>query len=173
MPNFSSREEAIEFYRSEEKSLSGMPDYLIGCLIDFSKKYDNYDEYLVIENKVQQGKPLSKKEQKKYGHLTFDKIHVTHKKNAVINDHITTQEAGEFEDITTKEGFEKVNKYGLTYAEKQEPNDTVKFQFKDKKTGDFIMAEKSIEEINKNPESAFDPSQWDIKHTVIEKKIEE
>lgn len=173
MPNFSSKEEAIEFYRQEEPSLHGMPDYLIGCLIDFSKKYDNYDEYLVVENKVQNNKTLTKKEQKKYGHLKFDKVHVTHPKNAVINDHITTHKAGEFEDIGTKEGFEKVNKYGLTYSEKQEPNKTVKFQFKDKKTGDFVMAERSIEDINQNPESVHDPSAWDIKHTIVNKKLEE
>ena len=174
MPNFSSKEEAIEFYRQEEPSLNGMPDYLIECLINFSKKYDNYDEYLAVERKVQNNKPLTKKEQKKYGHLKFEKVHVTHPQNAVIRDHVTTQKAGEFDDIGTKEGFEKHNKYNLNYNEPEEPLDTVKFQFKDEKTGDTVIVEKSIEEIRNNPETAYESGTWDVKHSSTkEKKLEE
>ena len=129
MPNFSSKEEAIEFYRQEEPSLNGMPDYLIECLINFSKKYDNYDEYLAVERKVQNNKPLTKKEQKKYN---------------------------------------------LNYNEPEEPLDTVKFQFKDEKTGDTVLVEKSIEEIRNNPETAYESGTWDVKHSSTkEKKLEE
>jgi hypothetical protein len=175
MPTFTSKEEAIEFYRHEEPSLRDMPDYLIGCILDFSRKYDNYDEYVAVEHKMQTGKPLTKKEQKKYGHLKFEKVHLDHPKGTILHDHITVQEAGTFDDIGTKEGFEKYNKYGLTYNEPQEAPDTVKFKFQDKATGDSVIVEKSIDELNSNPEMAYNPETWDIKHTKGEdkKKLEE
>lgn len=172
MPTFTTKEEAIEYYRQEEPALNDMPDYLIGCILDFSRKYDNYDEYIAVEHKVQNNKPLTKKEQKKYGHLKFEKVHASHAKNAIINDHITTQEAGDFIDIGTKEGFEKHNKYNLTYMEPQKPPENVKFQFKDKKTGDSVIVEKSIKELNDHPETAYKSDTWDIKHTEG-KKLEE
>mgnify|MGYP003641448463 CR=1 FL=1 len=172
MPNFTCKEEAIAFYREEEPSLSGMPDYLIGVLIDFSKKYDNYDEYLSVEAKVQSGKTLTKKEQKKYGHLTFDKVHVTHPKNAVIHEHITTQDEGTFDNLGTKEGFDKYNKFGLNYSELEEPLENIKFQFKDESTGDTVIVEKPIKDIREDPANIYNGETWDVKHTET-KKLEE
>jgi hypothetical protein len=175
MPTFTDKQEAIDYYKAEEPSLKGMPDYIVGCLIDFSRKYDDYDEYLTVEQKVQNGglKSLTKKEAKKYGHLSFEKVHVTHPKNAIIHDHIKTEEAGEFDDLGTKEGFEKYNKYGLTYNEKQEPLKSVKFQFKDEITGEKVIVEKDIEEIRKNPDKAFETDSWDVKHEPADKKLKE
>lgn len=166
MPNFSSRDEAIQYYRQEEESLKDMPDYLIGVLIDFSKKYDNYDEYLAVEEKVQNNKPLTKREQKKYGHLSFEKVHVTHPKNAVIHDHITTQDEGHFDDLRKEEVFEKYNKYGIDFPKTEEPNDTVKFELKDEVTHERVIIEKSIDEIRNNPDDTFKSNTWDIKEII-------
>ena len=172
MPNFSSRDEAIQFYRGEEEALKDMPDYLIGCLIDFSRKYENYDEYAIVEAKVLGSKPLTKKEQKKYGHLTFDKkVHVTHPKNAVLHDMISTQHKGDFDDLSIKENFDKMNKYGLNFAEKQEPPESVKFKFTDEITKEECIVEKKLKDIHDNPSDTFKQGTWDI--SDVPKKIEE
>ena len=64
------------------------------------------------------------------------------------------------------------DRYNLTYMEPQKPPENVKFQFKDKKTGDSVIVEKSIKELNDHPETAYKSDTWDIKHTEG-KKLEE
>lgn len=127
---FKNKEEAIEFYRNNEENLKDKPDWMIECMIDFAIQYPDYKEYCEVEARVTNGKPLTSKQKKKYGHLQWEKSHQEFKNGDVIYDAVESHKAGEYDDIINdKEAFEKINKYNIAFNKdlQQEPADTVHF----------------------------------------------
>ena len=76
---FKDKAEAVEYYRNNDDSLKDKPDWLIECVIDYACQFPNYKEYCEVEHKVKEGKPLTVKQTKKYGHLKWEKSskHIT------------------------------------------------------------------------------------------------
>ena len=77
---FKDKAEAVEYYRNNDDSLKDKPDWLIECVIDFACQFPNYKEYCEVEHKVKEGKPLTVKQKKKYGHLKWEKEYTEYKK---------------------------------------------------------------------------------------------
>ena len=128
---FKDKKEAVEFYRNSEENLKDKPDWLIECIIDFAIQYPNYKEYLECEARVNAGQELTAKQKKKYGNLKWDPMHKTYKEGQIIPDSVDIKDKGDYEDIARDpEAREKMNKYGLTFPEPQEPDDhvTIKVQ---------------------------------------------
>jgi hypothetical protein len=168
MPTFTCKEEAIAYYKSE-KAFENMPDYLVGCLLDFSKKYDNYDEYIEIENKIKTNQKLTKKENKKYGHLDFQRIHQNKKKDEEIPDCVDFKDE-HFEKLTDPETFEKYNKYGLENPQPLKPDKDITLCLKTKKGEEYII-KKPIDEIRKATTKEQYASGWDCNLKSIDEKL--
>lgn len=165
MPTFTSKDEAINFYKGEP-AFENMPDYLLGCLLDFSKKYDSYDEYIEIENKIKTNQKLTKKESKKYGHLNFEKIHKNHKKDEEIPDCVDLKDE-HFEKLTDPKTFDKYNKYGLENPQPLEPDENITLSLKSKQGEEYII-KKPISEIRKATNKEEYCSGWDCNQKLIE-----
>lgn len=128
---FKDKQEAISFYRAKEDNLKDKPEWMIECLLDFATQYPNYKEYCEVEAKVKEGKKLTVKQNKKYGHLKWDKKETTYKHGEILMQNIDLNPEGTFEDIVhDKEVREKYNKYNLEFPETLPPSDTMKFEIK-------------------------------------------
>ena len=77
---FSTKEEAIAFYKSNFKNLEDKPDWLVESIIDFCIKYPDYKEYISVEHKIKSNIELSEYEKKTYGDLER-----TNEKRSVAN----------------------------------------------------------------------------------------
>lgn len=168
MPTFTSKEEAINFYKDEE-AFKELPDYLIGCLLDFSKKYDNYDEYITVETKIKNNEKLTKKEHKKYGHLNFEKIHQNRKKDEEIPNCVEFKDE-KFEKLTDPETFDKYNKYGLEKPKQFEPDPDITLCLKSNEGEEYII-KKPIDKIRsaKTKDEYFEG--WDCKLKIDDEKL--
>ena len=49
---FTSKDEAIQYYKSNYKNLEDKPDWLVDSLIEFVCKYPSYREYIDVEHKI-------------------------------------------------------------------------------------------------------------------------
>jgi hypothetical protein len=132
--HFTTREEAIGFYKSSFKNLENKPDWMIEAMIDFCIKYPLYHEYIEVERKVKDSIALSDYEMEKYGSLSWDKQLKQYMKNEVLHDMVTIVNQGEYDDLVHDgEALERMNKYGLDIAKGLEPLDnvTIKMTTKD------------------------------------------
>jgi hypothetical protein len=126
---FSSKKEAIEYYKNNFKNLEDKPDWLIESIIDFSIKYPNYKEYIEVENKVKNNIKLTDYENKKYGDLDWTKKTNTYKKNQLIKGAVDIKDKGDYDDIARDPiAREKYNKYNLDFGETLEPDKEVKIK---------------------------------------------
>ena len=64
---FTSKDEAIQYYKSNYKNLEDKPDWLVDSLIDFCIKYPDYKEYIDVEHKIKSNIELSDYEKRIYG----------------------------------------------------------------------------------------------------------
>jgi hypothetical protein len=78
---FTSKDEAIQYYKSNFKNLEDKPDWLVDSLIEFVCKYPNYREYIDVEHKIKNNLELSDYEKRIYGELDWKKKLTTYKKN--------------------------------------------------------------------------------------------
>ena len=168
MPTFTCKEEAINYYKGE-KAFENMPDYLLGCLLDFSKKYESYDEYIEIENKIKTNQKLSKKENKKYGHLNFERIHPNRKKDEEIPNCVDFKDHT-FEKMTDPETFEKYNKYGLDNPKPLEPEKDITLCLKSNQ-GEEYLIKKPIDEIRKAKTKEQYCEGWECNLKTIDEKL--
>lgn len=126
---FSSKKEAIEYYKSNFKNLEDKPDWLIESIIDFSIKYPNYKEYIEVEHKIKNNIKLTDYENKTYGELSWEKKSKTYKKDEVIKGAVDIKDVGTYEDIARDPvAREKMNKYNLDFGETLEPDKEVKIK---------------------------------------------
>ena len=144
---FTTKEEAVQFYKSNFKNLEDKPDWLIESLIEFCVKYPNYEEYIKVENKIKNNVELSDYEKRVYGDLSWDKKLQSYKKNEIIYDSIDIKDKGEYDDIAhDKVAREKMNKYNLDFGESLEPLPEVTIKLTNKDESVFLKA--NIEELN-------------------------
>lgn len=132
--HFSTREEAISFYKSSFKNLEDKPDWMIESMIDFCIKYPRYHEYIEVERKVKESIPLTDYENETYGSLSWDKQLKQYMKNEVLHDMVKIVNKGEYDDLARdSQALERMNKYGLDIAKGLEPLDhvTIKMSSKD------------------------------------------
>jgi hypothetical protein len=144
---FTTKKEAIEYYKGTIKNLEDKPDWLIETMIDFSIKYPNYKEYITVENKVKNNIKLTDYEQEKYGSLSWDSKMTHYKKDQIIEGAIDIKAKGEYDDIARDPvAREKYNKYGLVFSENLEPDKEVKIKLNTDKGSYMVSAE--VEKLN-------------------------
>lgn len=158
---FSSKSEALTYVRNEFPNVDYLPDYAIESIIDFSKKFEDTKEYNSVQDKIRRDKPLTAKQKKKYGHLSFEKKLTEYPKGTVLDNHVTISE--EYDDLNDPEVFKRYNKYGIERGELNKPDDKLTFQLTDDDNTKYI-ATAPIDKLQ-NSETAADS--WDVK------KIEE
>ena len=129
---FTSKDEAIQYYKSNFKNLEDKPDWLVDSLIEFVCKYPNYREYIDVEHKIKNNLELSDYEKRIYGDLDWKKKLTSHKKNEIINDSVDILDAGEYDDLKDPLVREKMNKYGLDFGQLLEPSPFVKIKMNSK-----------------------------------------
>jgi hypothetical protein len=145
---FSSKNEAIQYYKSNYKNLEDKPDWLIEALIEFSIKYPNYKEYIEVEHKIKNKIELTEYEIKKYGSLSWEKKTKTYKKDQIIKDAVDIKDVGTYDDIARDPvAREKMNKYNLDFGESLEPDKEVKIKLNTDDGEYLIKAE--VEKLNK------------------------
>jgi hypothetical protein len=155
---FKDKQEAIEFYKNNEENLKDKPDWMIECIIDFAIQYPNYKEYCEVEAKVKRGEKLTARQQKKYGHLKWEKEMTEYKDGDVINDAVECHAAGTYEDIVHDPvAREKYNKFNLQFGESLKPDTKVGIVFKDS-TGETLKGEVDVGgDLGDAKISKFDP----------------
>jgi hypothetical protein len=130
---FSSKEEAVAFYKGNFKNLEDKPDWLVEGIIEFCIKYPDYKEYIGVEHKIKSNIELSEYEKKTYGDLDWNKKLNTYKKNEVIYDAVDIKDYGEYDDIARDEkAREKLNKYNLDFGKSLEPSKEVQIRMSNK-----------------------------------------
>jgi hypothetical protein len=130
---FTSKEEAVAFYKGNFKNLEDKPDWLVEGIIEFCIKYPDYKEYIGVEHKIKSNIELSEYEKKTYGDLDWNKKLNTYKKNEVIYDAVDIKDYGEYDDIARDEkAREKLNKYNLDFGKSLEPSKEVKIKMTSK-----------------------------------------
>jgi hypothetical protein len=130
---FTTKDEAISFYKSNFKNLEDKPDWLVEGLLDFVIKYPNYKEYVCVENKIKNNIELSEYEKKTYGELEWEQKSKTYKKNEVIYDAVDIKDYGEYDDIVRDPiAREKLNKYNLDFGKSLEPSKEVRIKMSNK-----------------------------------------
>jgi hypothetical protein len=145
---FSSKKEAIEYYKSNFKNLEDKPDWLIESIIEFSIKYPNYKEYIEVEHKIKNNIKLTDYENKTYGELSWDKKSKTYKKDEIIKGAVDIKDVGTYDDIARDPvAREKMNKYNLDFGESLEPDKEVKIKLTTDDGEYLIKAE--VEKLNK------------------------
>ena len=123
---FSSKKEAVEYYKANFKNLEDKPDWMIESIIDFSIKYPNYKEYIEVERKVKNKIKLSDYENEKYGDLSWESKTIKYKKDQIIEGAVDILKKGEYDDIARDPVVrEKYNKYGLDFGQNLEPDKEV------------------------------------------------
>jgi hypothetical protein len=144
---FSSKNEAIQYYKSNYTNLEDKPDWLIESLIEFSIKYPNYKEYIEVEHKIKNKIELTEYEIKKYGDLSWEKKTKTYKKDQIIKDAIDINDVGTYDDIARDPvAREKMNKYNLDFGEQLEPEKEVKIKLTTD-DGEYIV-KAEVEKLN-------------------------
>ena len=105
---------------------------MIECIIDFAIQYPNYKEYCEVEAKVKRGEKLTARQQKKYGHLKWEKEMTEYKDGDVIRDAVECHAAGTYDDIARDPvAREKYNKFNLKFGESLQPDTKVGIVFED------------------------------------------
>ena len=163
---FADKQEAIAYYKANEKNLEDKPDWLIECIIDFAIQYPNYKEYCEVEARIKNGQELTQKQKKKYGNLKWDRDTQDYEKNQVIPDTVDIKPKGEYEDLTDPEVREKYNKYGLDFGKSLPPSDKLKFRM-NMKDGKTIEATAPLETIQ---EEGMKKEHWEFKEVENEEK---
>ena len=139
---FTTKKEAVEYYKSIIKNLEDKPDWLIESMIDFSIKYPNYKEYITVEHKVKNNIKLTDYEQEKYGSLSWNSKMTQYKKDQIIEGAVDIKAKGEYDDIARDPvAREKYNKYGLVFSENLEPEKEVKIKLNTDKGSYIVSAE--------------------------------
>jgi len=106
---------------------------MIECIIDFAIQYPNYKEYCEVEAKVKRGEKLTARQEKKYGHLKWEKEMTEYKDGDVINDAVECHPEGTYDDIARDPvAREKYNKFKLDFGESLKPDTKVGIVFTDK-----------------------------------------
>ena len=161
---FKDKAEAVEYYRNNDDSLKDKPDWLIECVIDFACQFPNYKECCEVEHKVKEGKPLTVKQTKKYGHLKWEKEYTEYKKGEVLYENVEINQKGDYDDIVNDtEARAKMNKYNLDFGEQLKPDENVKLRLKTR-DGEFD-AVANVDKLNREVEEGRGMSRdtWDIK----------
>lgn len=144
---FSTKEEAVAFYKSNFKNLEDKPDWLIESIIDFCIKYPDYKEYIGVEHKIKSNIELNEYEKKTYGDLDWNKKLTTYKKNEIINDMVDIKEQGEYDDIARDPvAREKLNKYNIDFGESLKPSEDVHIKLVSK--DETIILKANVEDLN-------------------------
>jgi hypothetical protein len=131
---FTTKDEAVKFYKSNFKELEDKPDWMVESLIDFCVKYPNYKEYIQVEHKVKNNIELNSYEKRVYGDLDWENKLTNYKKNEIIYDRVDIKDKGEYDDLARDdEAREKLNKYNLEFGKNMEPLEevTIKMSTKD------------------------------------------
>jgi len=119
---------------------------MIECIIDFAIQYPNYKEYCEVEAKIKNGEKLTARQEKKYGHLSWEKTMTEYKDGEVINDAVECHAAGTYDDIARDPvAREKYNKFNLDFGESLKPDTKVGIVFETDK-GDMVKVQKEIGE---------------------------
>ena len=130
---FTTKEEAVAFYKGNFKNLEDKPDWLVEAMIEFCIKYPDYKEYVWVENKIKNNIELNEYEKKTYGDLEWEQKSKTYKKNEVIYDAVDIKDYGQYDDISRDEkAREKLNKYNLDFGKSLEPSKEVKIKMTSK-----------------------------------------
>jgi len=129
---FTSKDEAIQYYKSNFKNLEDKPDWLVDSLIEFVCKYPNYREYIDVEHKIKNDIELSDYEKRIYGDLDWKKKLTSYKKNEIINDSVSILDKGCYDDLKDPLVRDKLNKYGLDFGQLLEPSPFVKIKMTSK-----------------------------------------
>ena len=146
---FKDKAEAIEFYKNSEENLKDKPDWMIECIIDFAIQYPNYKEYCEVEAKVKRGEKLTARQEKKYGHLKWEKEMTEYKEGDIIHDAVECHPEGTYEDIARDPvAREKFNKFNLDFGEALKPDTKVGIVFTDK-DGEKVKGEVPVNEPDK------------------------
>jgi hypothetical protein len=146
--HFTSKDEAIQYYKSQFKFLEDKPDWLVESMIEFCIKYPNYTEYISVEKKIKNKIELTDYERETYGGLDWINKLNSYKKNEIIPDLVNVKKEGEYEDIIKDEkARDKLNKYNLEFGKSLEPSKEVKIKLS-YKDGTCIL-KGDVEELNK------------------------
>ena len=130
---FTTKEEAVSFYKSNFKNLEDKPDWMVEAMIDFCIRYPCYNEYIEVERKAKNNIPLSDYETSQYGSLDWDKRLRTYKRNEIIDDMVDIKDQGQYDDLVHDScAREKLNKYGLDFGQSLEPSDHVTIKLTNK-----------------------------------------
>jgi len=150
---FTSKDEAIQYYKSNFKNLEDKPDWLVDSLIEFVCKYPNYREYIDVEHKIKSNIELSDYEKSIYGELDWKKKLTSYKKNEIINDSVDILDAGEYDDLKDPLVREKMNKYGLDFGQLLEPSPFVKIKMTSKDETTVFTA--PVEDLNRGIQNTW------------------
>jgi hypothetical protein len=150
---FTTKDEAIQCYKSNYKNLEDKPDWLVDSLIDFCIRYPDYKEYIEVEHKIKSNIELSDYEKRIYGELDWKKKLTTYKKNEIINDSVDILDAGEYDDLKDPQVREKMNKYGLDFGQLLEPSPYVKIKMTSKDETTTFTA--PVEDLNRGIHSTW------------------
>lgn len=130
---FTTKDEAVSFYKSNFKNLEDKPDWLVEAMIEFCIKYPDYKEYVCVENKIKNNIELNEYEKNTYGELSWEHKTRKYEKNEVIYDAVDIKEQGEYDDIARDEkAREKLNKYNLDFGKSLEPSKEVVIKMSNK-----------------------------------------
>ena len=144
---FTSKDEAIQYYKSNFKNLEDKPDWLIDAMIEFCIKYPNYKEYITVEHKVKNNIKLTDYENEIYGGLSWEKKSKTYKQDQIIEGAVDIKAKGEYEDIARDPiAREKYNKYNLDFGQTLEPDKEVKIKLNTDNGEYLVKAE--VEKLN-------------------------
>ena len=150
---FTSKDEAIQYYKSNYKNLEDKPDWLVDSLIDFCIKYPDYKEYIDVEHKIKSNIELSDYEKRIYGELDWKKKLTSYKKNEIINDSVSILDTGEYDDLKDPMVREKMNKYGLDFGQLLEPSPYVKIKMTSKDETTTFKA--PVEDLNRGIQNTW------------------
>lgn len=169
---FKDKQEAISYYRAKEDNLKDKPDWMIECIIDFAMQHPNYKEYCEVEARAKSGKKLTAKQEKKYGHLSWERTDTPYHEGQVLYDNVEIHAEGTYDDIAKDPvAREKYNKYNLDFGEAQKPDEHITMRVKTK-DGQEYEAKAPIADINEAVDLGLSVQEagWDVSKVDKEDK---